>query len=123
MRYANDKKLIFFERRFIMPGGDRTGPMGMGPMTGRGMGFCASNPAAGYMNRMGGCGFGRGGGRGWRNRFFATGLPGWARAGGFQATNSTPPTQQELDVLKQQAQYLQDSLGQINSRIEQLEKE
>ncbi|MFW5971797.1 MAG: DUF5320 domain-containing protein, partial [Desulfovermiculus sp.] len=24
-----------------MPGGDRTGPMGMGPMTGRGAGFCA----------------------------------------------------------------------------------
>ncbi|MCD6310782.1 MAG: DUF5320 domain-containing protein, partial [Candidatus Eremiobacteraeota bacterium] len=24
-----------------MPGGDGTGPMGMGPMTGRGMGFCA----------------------------------------------------------------------------------
>ena len=23
-----------------MPGRDRTGPMGMGPMTGRGMGYC-----------------------------------------------------------------------------------
>ena len=23
-----------------MPGGDRTGPMGMGPMTGRGAGYC-----------------------------------------------------------------------------------
>lgn len=24
-----------------MPGGDRTGPLGMGPMTGRGLGYCA----------------------------------------------------------------------------------
>jgi hypothetical protein len=87
------------------------------------MGFCASYPAAGYMNRMGGRGFGRGGGRGYRNRFFATGVPGWARAGiGFPNTSSMPAAQQELDMLKQQAQDLQDSLGQINSRIEQLEK-
>ena len=28
-----------------MPGGDRTGPMGMGQMTGRGAGYCAGYPA------------------------------------------------------------------------------
>jgi len=39
-----------------MPGGDGTGPAGMGPMTGRAAGYCAGYPVPGYMNpvpRMG----------------------------------------------------------------------
>ncbi len=50
-----------------MPRGDRTGPMGMGPMTGRGAGFCAGFNVPGFMNAVsgrGGMGFGRGRGRG-----------------------------------------------------------
>ena len=50
--------------------------MGMGPMTGRGAGYCAGYPVPGYMNPMpggGGCGrgrgFGRGFGRGWGRGF------------------------------------------------------
>jgi uncharacterized protein DUF5320 len=31
-----------------MPGGDGTGPMGMGPMTGRAAGYCAGNGAPGF---------------------------------------------------------------------------
>ena len=31
-----------------MPGGDRTGPMGQGPMTGRGAGYCAGFGMPGY---------------------------------------------------------------------------
>jgi len=122
-----------------MPGGDRTGPAGMGPMTGRAAGFCAGYPVPGYMNPVGGRGYwgwGRGGGRGWRNWFYATGLPGWARGGygwpaGSGAVNpyvfvGAPlapglTTQQELDSLKGQAEYLEDSLNGINKRIEELE--
>lgn len=67
-----------------MPHGDRTGPVGEGPMTGRGMGYCAgcdepgfANPAPGFAGR----GAGRGqGGRGFRHQFHATGLTGWQRA-------------------------------------------
>ena len=33
-----------------MPRGDGTGPTGMGPRTGRGLGPCASYPAPGYVN-------------------------------------------------------------------------
>ncbi len=51
-----------------MPGGDGTGPGGMGPMTGRAAGYCAGYPVPGYMNPIPGgygYGFGRGGwGRG-----------------------------------------------------------
>ena len=116
-----------------MPGGDRTGPAGMGPMTGRTAGFCAGYPRSGYMNPVGGRGYGgrgRGGGRGWRNRFYATGLPGWARAGqpAWDDVSYTPgmPTvrpEQELTGLKQQAEYFENTLDRINKRIEQLETE
>jgi len=33
-----------------MPGGDGSGPAGMGPMTGRAAGYCAGYPVPGYMN-------------------------------------------------------------------------
>ena len=115
-----------------MPGGDGTGPMGAGPMTGRAAGFCAGYSTPGYTNPVGG-GFGRGfrgGGRGRRNWFYATGLPGWARAqrgwGAFgMGASFQPPSattaEQELSALKQQAEYLQQTLGQISQRIEELE--
>ncbi|RLI76297.1 hypothetical protein DRP04_12770 [Archaeoglobales archaeon] len=35
-----------------MPGGDRTGPWGMGPRTGRGAGFCSGYGMPGFMNRF-----------------------------------------------------------------------
>ena len=43
-----------------MPRGDGTGPMGMGPMTGRAAGFCAGYPVPGYMNPIPGRGWGIG---------------------------------------------------------------
>jgi hypothetical protein len=60
-----------------MPAGDGTGPVGIGPMTGRAAGFCGGYPVPGYMNLTGwrsrywgfgrsrGRGCGRGFGRGW----------------------------------------------------------
>jgi len=65
-----------------MPRGDRTGPMGYGPMTGRGMGYCAGYPTPGYMNPGPGFGYGRGMGfaRGF-GRGMGRGLGmGWGRA-------------------------------------------
>ena len=54
-----------------MPLGDGTGPLGRGRKTGRGLGYCAGYPEAGYENppqrpflgRGRGLGFGRGLGR------------------------------------------------------------
>ncbi len=116
-----------------MPGGDRTGPMGMGPMTGRGAGYCAGFAVPGFTNRMFGGSFGRGwgrGGGGWgrRNVFYATGVPGWARAGvGAVGAGAAPsPVQattreQELEILKQQAQQAASVLQSVQQRISELE--
>ena len=124
-----------------MPGGDGTGPAGLGPMTGRAAGYCAGYPVPGYMNGVGGRGFGRGfggrgGGRGWRNQFYATGLTGWQRAGmGWPAFGGVMPpatpyaapfapamsAEQQLDTLKGQAEYFEDALDGIRKRIEELE--
>ena len=40
-----------------MPFGNGTGPVGLGPMTGRAAGFCAGYPVPGYMNPVGASGF------------------------------------------------------------------
>jgi len=101
-----------------MPGGDRTGPAGRGPMTGRGAGFCAGYGVPEYTNPgygAGGALFGGRGGRGRRNRFFATGVPGWQS---FAAQPETP--QNELDVLKGQAEYLENGLKELQARMEVL---
>jgi hypothetical protein len=91
-------------------------------MTGRGAGYCGGSPVPGFANpaaRLGlGWGF-RGGGRGWRHMFYATGFPGWAR-GGFGYTPPAP--EQELAALKSQAEWLRDRLEAINKRIEDIGK-
>jgi Family of unknown function (DUF5320) len=106
-----------------MPVGDRTGPLGFGPMTGRRAGYCGGFNAPGFANPAPGygmsCGYGRfgGRGRGWRHWYHATGLPGWARAG------YVPPAQeQELAGLKNEAEWLKGQLEAINRRIEELEQ-
>ncbi|MDD4103238.1 MAG: DUF5320 domain-containing protein [Kiritimatiellae bacterium] len=111
-----------------MPGGNGTGPLGAGPMTGRAAGYCACNGAPGYMNPAGGRfggGFGRGRGgmggggfgRGCKNMFFATGLPGWARFGGAAAAGAAD----EKQALAGQADALRAQLDGIQKRLEQLE--
>jgi len=122
-----------------MPGFDGTGPMGMGPMTGGGRGWC--NPSAPYARPYFSGGFGpwfrggRGRGRGYRHWYGATGLPGWMRfgpvgplgyPGGYQW--GYPPVspytkEQETEFLKDQAAALKEELDAIDSRLRDLESE
>jgi len=122
-----------------MPRGDKTGPAGMGPITGRAAGYCAGYQAPGFVSSAVGGGYwGWGRGRGWRRWFHATGLPGWSRAPMGYPPWSGPvylfvpqagsfplamTAEQELDALRKQAEFFQDELGQINKRMEQLEEE
>jgi hypothetical protein len=115
-----------------MPFGDRTGPQGSGPGTGRGAGYCSGFSGPGYMNPVPGRGrgFSRGvgsgwigRGRGWRCQYWMTGMPGWARA----AYPEYPYIQdftarEEVDVLRNQADFLKKQLEDIQDRINTLEK-
>ncbi|NPV52698.1 MAG: DUF5320 domain-containing protein [Firmicutes bacterium] len=139
-----------------MPRGDGTGPVGLGPMTGRAAGYCAGFPVPGFMNPVGlwgaaygrGPGFGRGlgfgRGRGWRRMYYATGLPGWARFGytgwgapapvypayygapfpgapyAAPATQQPAASEQEMALLKEQAEFLREGLKGIEERLKEL---
>jgi len=118
-----------------MPGGDRTGPMGEGPRTGWGMGYCGPGAAAEVpagqvdVGRGFGPGFGRGGGRGrggrgggrgWRNLFHLTGLTGWQRAAQAEAQPSQPSTGQE-EALRQRVTQLEGELAELKQRLDNTE--
>jgi hypothetical protein len=110
-----------------MPGGDRTGPMGMGPRTGRGAGYCGGAGGApsgsGFTSRMGAAFLGRGrgrGGRGRRNMFYATGLPGWMRGGpGSVAPAEVPASEAERQSLQDQMEALQSQLDEVKRQLAQ----
>jgi hypothetical protein len=120
-----------------MPGGDRTGPAGAGPMTGRAAGYCTGYSAPGYMNPVGG-GLGRWGawgrGRGYRHWYHATGVPGWGRAAQglpawgaqrfpyFYGPQPSITPKQEIEMLKAESEGLEQALKEIKKRMEELEK-
>lgn len=91
-----------------MPARDGTGPQGLGPRTGRGAGNCP--PGTGGTGWTWPCSGWFGAGRGRRNRFYATGIPGWA---------ATPPQQTAAD-LEKQADWLKSLLASIQKRIDEM---
>lgn len=119
-----------------MPRGDRTGPNGMGSMTGRAAGFCSGNSAPGFMNSFfgrGAAGGGQGGFRRQRFMGFARGFRNfnwqpWNNA--YQATDPVPYNQsvdsniskeQQIEALKAQAANLSNTLAGINKQIDDLQ--
>lgn len=114
-----------------MPGGDRTGPLGLGPRTGRAAGYCAGYPTPGYMNP--GPGFGRGFGRGW-GRGFGRGF--WGRGRGFWRRGYGDPyywpqpdvypqfsKDEEKAYLENMVKDLKQEIDTIQERIKELSKE
>lgn len=111
-----------------MPRGDGTGPAGMGPMTGRAAGYCAGYDRPGFMNPVGGrmgvgFGWGRGRGLGYGRGFGRWGYPAADPYGAPYApyTQYGYTQDQEKDLLKNQAQALENDLKQIKKRISELE--
>ena len=96
-----------------MPGGDRTGPAGAGPRTGRGLGDCS-----GYEQPRFGFGFGRG--RGGRRR--ALGPLGRGFGFGRGLWGQTPTAADEANYLKSQAEQLQQDLDAVQRRLSELEE-
>jgi len=128
-----------------MPRGDKTGPQGMGPMTGRAAGHCAGYPVQGFANLNGGRGmgyrrgFGGGRGRGFRGEYGAAAPlnpmnPAYMGEAPYVFT--PPPAagygdtygpmgnpDQELEMLKNQTSYIEETLENIKKRINELETE
>ncbi|QER41640.1 hypothetical protein F1847_02355 [Thermodesulfobacterium sp. TA1] len=105
-----------------MPWGDRTGPLGLGPRTGRGLGFCSGADAPGFMvpGPGRGMGFGWGRGRGWRCFRWFGGLGRgwrwfWRRTfwGGASQVDETEILRQEAEVLRKNLEAIERRLGEI----------
>lgn len=101
-----------------MPGWDRTGPLGKGPMTGRGLGTCLESKA---VRCAAGVGIGLGLGLAVRyglcrkldcrlGRRFGTGLGADLASG-------------ENDALIEEKILLQERLGEIEKRLEEIDRQ
>jgi hypothetical protein len=107
-----------------MPQGDRTGPMGQGPRSGRALGFCSGNDSPGYQK-----GFGGGMGRGFsKGKGMGRGR-GFGRGRNFVNDFADTPQmkfvskEDEIKILKSQAEALERSRKNIERRLNELEKE
>ncbi len=89
-------------------------------MTRRGLGCCGEPGAVEALNT----GFGRGRRRGWRHRYYATGVPGRGRTsslpGEVPAHAPGLSAEQEARELEAQAEELERSLAWLKSRISEL---
>ncbi len=107
-----------------MPWGDGTGPLGMGPRTGRGLGYCSGFEEPGFVKPGGwGRGFGWGRGRGWRcwGRGFGW---GWRRFWGWSgaAPELALSPEDEAQLLKEEAEFLKRRLEAVEKRLSEIEK-
>lgn len=134
-----------------MPRGNGTGRSGMGPMTGRGMGYCAGYDRPGYMNNGGigagfgrglGGGFGLGGGRGFGrglgfglgrafgyrgaygpyDTYGAYGAPSPAAVGAAGSDLRKQAMQRQADSLEQELQALRSQLRDLDSTARSTEE-
>lgn len=123
-----------------MPGGDKTGPMGEGAMTGRRAGFCAGTERPGFVDVARGRGRGQGRGqgrgrgfgsrdgsgrRGRRNETYSSIVPGWVRSrrdkdeelSGERDQESQRSSENEFGVLKSLARFINERLGELETRL------
>jgi len=120
-----------------MPWGDRTGPRGQGPMTGRGAGYCGGYNMPGYTNPAGGRGFGRGFGQGYGRGYGRGGFGGgYGRGRGYGRgydypepayypsvpVQRPPSSEEEKDYLTRMVQDLESELKSVKNRIKELAK-
>ena len=121
-----------------MPRGDKTGPRGQGPMTGRAAGYCVGYSVPGFINSIDGYGrgLGRGCGRGWGRRFgrirFVSPQPVTVKSAyhhAYQPVKYPRSPEQEIAELENyklsldvQKGDLERELSDVTTRIEELQK-
>ena len=117
-----------------MPGGDRTGPEGYGPRTGRNLGYCAGYDSPGFTRGVPrGRGFGRGWGRGYGRGFLGRGRGFWRRgyypepyyepATYYRDTYPEPSREDEKTHLENIVKGLEGELNALKERLQELSKE
>jgi hypothetical protein len=112
-----------------MPGGDRTGPWGYGPRTGRSLGYCAGLPTPGYTTPRYDRRLGRGRGRGF-------GRGSWGRSRGYWWRDTypyllgynpemypEPSREDEKAYLEDVVKGLEEELKTVRERLQELLKE
>ena len=106
---------------------DRTGPVGVGPLTGRRRGRCGSDTTlrqafcgAQPISRRSGIG---GYGRGHRWQYLATGFPRWARISSTTMPSQTGERAASLAALEREATVLEAELNDVKARLESLKLE
>lgn len=122
-----------------MPKGDKTGPEGLGPRSGRGLGYCTGYESPGYTQGVprGGRGYGRGYGREF-GRGFGRGF-GWGRGRRYHLypddmyyphpypvypteSNHEMNKEDEKHYLENVVQSLENELKNIKNRLKELGK-
>jgi hypothetical protein len=124
------------KRRFIMPLGDRTGPLGAGVKSGRVAGFCAGYGMPGFANPSMSGNPGRPRRRnqnrwclqptGWgrRSRWgFAAGRAGGEAFSGYPAVPQPVDPEWEKEALSNRSQALQAELEAINKRLNEMARQ
>ena len=120
-------------KEVIMPRGDRTGPLGEGPKTGRQMGYCTGHDGPGYVNlhwRRGpgfgpGRGLGRGPGRGFRYGWgdgYGRGFgpePGF----GYGRVYGEIPGVSEKTLIENEIRMLKDQLSSLEDHLSKLKED
>lgn len=86
-----------------MPRQNGAGPVGMGPMSGRGMGPCGGGMAYGRR---------RGSGRGL----------GWRRFWGYYPAPSVDK-KEEVEILSEEAEVLEEELKAVKARLEEIKNQ
>ena len=99
-----------------MPGGDRTGPQGMGPMTGRRMGYCSGYNSPGYANPGPRRFFGRG--FGWRR----WNMPIERVVPVYPAQPQQPTKEQEVTMLEDDAKTVEAEQKALSQELEAIKK-
>jgi len=100
-----------------MPGGDRTGPLGRGPMTGRAAGFCSGYPRPGFGQRYGRS-WGRSIGRGFRGR----GRGFWYGENYEESINQLDKEEEKI-YLENLVRNLEEEIKSIKDKLQELSKE
>ena len=106
-----------------MPRGDRMGPNRMGPMTGRGLGYCNGYESPGYTKGVprGGAGFGAGFGGGFGRGFGRGYGRGFGFGGGYgnQGFSNYPNYPAPQYSAKDEEKYLESEMDALKNELKQ----